>query len=332
MKLIRWAVLFLALYNNVSSASAFCHGKFVNPVSDICWRCLFPMSLGNRQVAKGILPDTPNIGSLVCHCSGVKGLPVGINIGFWEPIAIIEVVRHPFCLTSLNGLSVEGVHHLRGKIGTASNAHGNKSSAFYHVHWYHFPVLSMMDVLSHGQCIEEGLWDLGYMSEFDLAWNSDEWRNVLNPESMLYALPQSQALCTVDAIQSATSIPNDHLFWCAGAHGNLYPLTGAISHWVSGPQASLLLSERVIMKLHQQMRLSDSSETDPNHCSSIFRPIMPKSHYRLQMLYPVAEKREFACSPTGRSSVMWESLHQFPNQGEDFTYLVWRKRNCCYRR
>ena len=35
------------------------------------------------------------------------------------------------------------------------------------------------------------------------------------------------------------------------------------------------------------------------------------------------------CNPTGRSSVLWESLREIPVSGESFGYLLWRKRTCC---
>ncbi|MBO2029672.1 TraU family protein, partial [Klebsiella pneumoniae] len=37
-------------------------GRFVNPIT-VCWRCIFPLSLGSVQVGKGDLPDTSNPGS-----------------------------------------------------------------------------------------------------------------------------------------------------------------------------------------------------------------------------------------------------------------------------
>ncbi|MDO9794920.1 TraU family protein, partial [Glaesserella parasuis] len=28
-----------------------CDGNWVNPITDVCWNCLFPMSIGNTQVS-----------------------------------------------------------------------------------------------------------------------------------------------------------------------------------------------------------------------------------------------------------------------------------------
>ncbi|MCF6196996.1 MAG: TraU family protein [Emcibacter sp.] len=35
------------------------------------------------------------------------------------------------------------------------------------------------------------------------------------------------------------------------------------------------------------------------------------------------------CVPMGRSNVLFESGRMIPVIGEDFGYLIWRKRNCC---
>ena len=32
-------------------ADAQCHGKFANPVTDYCWSCVFPISMGGNSVA-----------------------------------------------------------------------------------------------------------------------------------------------------------------------------------------------------------------------------------------------------------------------------------------
>ena len=48
------------------------------------------------------------------------------------------------------------------------------------------------------------------------------------------------------------------------------------------------------------------------------------------MTQPVPAVDPFTgCNPTGRSSVLWETLRELPVAGENFGYLLWRKRNCC---
>ena len=65
-------------------------------------------------------------------------------------------------------------------------------------------------------------------------------------------------------------------------------------------------------------------------CGRYPMPVMKKSQYRWQMTQPVpATTPRAGCNPTGRSSVLWESLRELPVSGESFGYLLWRKRSCC---
>ena len=78
-----------------ADVSATCVGKIVNPITDICWTCIFPITIAGVKVASG--EDTPNSRSLTCIC---KDPPrVGIPISFWEPGAatILNVLSaaHP---------------------------------------------------------------------------------------------------------------------------------------------------------------------------------------------------------------------------------------------
>ena len=62
-------------------------------------------------------------------------------------------------------------------------------------------------------------------------------------------------------------------------------------------------------------------------CGKYPMPIIRKSQYKTQMTYPVAQTS--SCHPLGRSDLLWSSGKNTPKQGEDFGYLIWRKRSCC---
>jgi conjugal transfer pilus assembly protein TraU len=50
------------------------------------------------------------------------------------------------------------------------------------------------------------------------------------------------------------------------------------------------------------------------------------------MLYPVPQTSKIAgkcCQPLGRSTILWGAGKEFPFEGEDFSYQIFRKRNCC---
>ena len=72
------------LYASDSKAKR-CKGEFINPITDICWECLFPITIGSIELKGSDKPNTKNPSSPVCLCiKGKVPLP-GITGGFWEP-------------------------------------------------------------------------------------------------------------------------------------------------------------------------------------------------------------------------------------------------------
>jgi conjugal transfer pilus assembly protein TraU len=99
---------------------------------------------------------------------------------------------------------------------------------------------------------------------------------------------------------------------------------------VGGIQASLLASQRILAKMHRVLRENITSG-EAALCQPKISPIIKKSQYKTQMLFPKPQTSgDHACSPLGRSSALWGANHAYPTDGEDFAYLLWRKRNCCF--
>src|SRR5579871_5383676 len=75
---------------------ANCTGRFVNPITDICWSCLFPITIGGVSVSTSG-EDTPNPQMPVCTCP--MPIPpyqrIGFPISFWEPARLVDVTRTP---------------------------------------------------------------------------------------------------------------------------------------------------------------------------------------------------------------------------------------------
>ena len=67
------ALMLLCLTGTARAASAECEGNFVNPITDICWECIFPVTIGNVPVAKGRQPDTPNPSMPIQFCPSGAG-------------------------------------------------------------------------------------------------------------------------------------------------------------------------------------------------------------------------------------------------------------------
>ena len=198
------------------------------------------------------------------------------------------------------------------------------------MHWYRFPLLYWLNLVLDAICLEGGDFDIAYLTELDPTWHDDDLAFILNPEAILFGNPIAQASCAADSVASFTRGPIDKLFWCAGAQGSMYPLSGQVQEHIGGVQASLLLTERLAFKMHRELLAVDSvGKNAPAICSTIRSPFLAKSRYRYQMVNPVPTTGRGGCHPFGATTTTWEGGHEYPVKGEDFGYLVWRKRNCC---
>ena len=43
-------VISLAGLTTSAQAGPTCHGQFMNPITDICWSCMFPLTLGSATL------------------------------------------------------------------------------------------------------------------------------------------------------------------------------------------------------------------------------------------------------------------------------------------
>lgn len=239
-------ILLIVLHCNANAAP--CVGKFVNPVTDICWSCIFPISIGSINIYSGGREDTKNPDNPICMC----GAPprIGISIGFWEPVRLVDVTRTPYCMVSLGGFSFG--EHTKKHGGVAEKTSGEAlKHSFYHVHWYMYPVVYWLELLTDFLCLEEGSLDLAYLSELDPNWNNDELNAIIHPEAILFGNKIAQAACSIDCLQANSGFPSDSMYWCAGCQGGLYPFTGFIENHVGGVESSTLEVEKTIARLHR---------------------------------------------------------------------------------
>ena len=246
-----------------------------------------------------------------------------------EPARLMDVTRIPWCFPNLGGLTIDpGLPAARGRTGS-SGGDGAKGSV-WHAHYYVYPLLSWIGALIDLGCLEGGSLDIAWTSELDPAWLDDELSFLLNPEAALFANLPAQAACAADCAASSAGLPLDPMFWCAGCQGGMYPLTGNVAAHVGGVQASLLAAQRLVYRLHRA-GLAWGTFGSGALCGRFPMPVMRKSQYRWQMTQPVpATSPVTGCNPTGRSSVLWETLREVPVSGESFGYLLlWAKRNCC---
>ena len=310
--------------------SPTCQGKFLNPLTDICWSCLFPISLGGAPlVTLGNQEDITNPPSPICSC-GVNPT-IGLSIGFWEPARQVEVVRAPFCLVSLGGLDLSpGLPAPQAARFTRAEGDGD-GGGFYQAHVYANPILSWLEVVTDFPCLEKGSFDLLYLTELDPLWNDDELSLILNPEAVLFAYPLAVAACAADCVAATAGFGLRSLFWCAGCQGGLYPLNGQVSYHLGGVRTAALISQRLVAKLHREL-LAWGWHGQAGLCGPFFLPLMDKTAYKTQLTYPIPNTEKDSgrcCQPFGRSTLLWGAGKEFPVRGEDFSFLLFRKRNCC---
>lgn len=341
-KCIGFSLVAMMLLQNPNKAFAdhLCKGRFVNPITDICWSCLMPISVGSLiNIGKGETPkkrDTSNPTSPICMCVKAN-IPVpGVSIGFWEPVRLVDVTRTPYCMTNLGGVALGSDPKRTGGF----NAHyegRHVHDSFYHVHYYIYPLIYWLELLTDFVCLEESTFDVAYMSEFDITWNDEKIQNLLNPEAFLFGNPIAQAACALDCASSTIAMPLDSMFWCAGCLGNMYPFSGANADHVGGVQSSSLLTVRILAKMHR-IGLAQETSTNENTditgggklCRKSRALKIKKSQYKMQMVYPASSSDSLGCWPIGLTDTMYSSFREYPYDGQDWGYLIWRKKNCCF--
>ena len=329
--LIMLLITLFTLNANSVFADHLCTGHFVNPISDIDWGALFPITIGDMDVVSSHLPDTSNPSSPICLCK-TKLIPrIGVSFGYWEPYALTDVTRDPFCMVNLGGIKLD-VGNLDQDIGSKTEEnYGYYSGSFYWVHWYKYPLVYWLEILTDLGCMQTGDFDIGWFSEIDPTWNDDELNYLKNPEAVLFGNKTSQLSCLADSTKTTTgtSLPIDNLFWCLGSQGSSYPLDGSVSNQSSPIQAATLLTERMDFELHRYGLIWDSvGKNSPDLCSTHLRMVMPKSRYRYQMVNTVPDGNH--AYPFGTTTTLWEAGHAPPSSHNNFGFLIWKKRNCCF--
>jgi len=298
-------------------------------LTDICWSCVFPLRLAGFNLGGGSAPPAAARDPF-CVCNDPLGLPeVGVSLGFWAPARLIEVVRLPYCSPSLGGIFLRRFTRLTGHRGGGDPK--DDTSAFYHYHYYAFPLLVMLDLFLNTHCNSDGHYvdfDLLYLSELDPTWNSDELAFFVNPETAMFANPPALAACLVDAGAASAGQPLDSLFWCAGTWGNLYPLTGTIPWAGTPPRDAALIATRATAALHRR-GLAWQTMGSQALCRAHIQPVLPKTQYKLQQFYPLAEAN--GNHWIGESAYRWGAWRNIPAVGADFVQVLWTWKDCCLR-
>jgi conjugal transfer pilus assembly protein TraU len=318
--------------NDNTQKETTCKGKFPNPVNDICWRCMLPISIGSSAIVNtGSQRDIRNPSFPICYCGTGFDARYGLSLGFWEPVKMMEVPRRNWCFPLLGGVQVKGPKkpdHGRG----ARQQQRQSSAVFYQAHDYTFPILYLLGVANGHPCLTQSAMDLGYVTELDPSWNDPSMSAIFNAEAVLFANPIAIAACAADCIAATVNFPLQPLFYCAGCQGSGYPQQGFVTHHNGGVDTSLLLSQRLLAKLHKFNLAWAYHNENIALCGPVPKQIIDRRAYKTQMLYPTPNTRTFngkCCQTLGETSITWNAGKEYPIGGEDFGYLFFRKRNCC---
>lgn len=297
-------------------------------ITDICWGCLFPIRLMGAKLGGGDAPSGASNKAL-CACFDNAGIPEpGMGIGYWEPARLVEVVREAGCAPSLGGMSLPGSsRRMQGTPGSDEN--DSSDLGFYQYHYYAFPLLLMLDLFVSGGCFSDGMmdFDIMYLSELDPTWNNDQLAFFTNPEAAAVANLPAQSACVADAAMAAAGEPTEALWWCAGAWGSLYPLSGKVMTTGFANMTSLL-SAKAIGALHRRGLAQRTMGADAM-CESVIEPMLKKSQYKFNMFFPVAEAQD--SHVLGETVLTWGAGRMIPAAGEDAVYTVFRWNDCCMR-
>ena len=324
-------ILITLILTEKQNVFAVCAGHLHNPVTEVCWECIFPIKIAGITISKNPADQVDNndaASSPVCVCPTPLGIPrIGIPISFWEPARYIETVKDAYCFPSLGfGMPNPTPGFLDGSAIYGGGSQEG-SSVFRQVHFFIYPIWSLMELFIDSVCIEHSGFDLGYMTEVDPSWNDDELALIMFPETLLFANLPAQLSCMADAVASNAGKPLAPMYWCMGSWGSTYPITGHIcEHDIT--QASLGIGARMIYKL---ARIGAICDTGVNICACVPTLIWVKNNYKFNIAKPVHGSH---CIPVGRSALIWGSGKNFPlpvsgDACDNFMYIVFRKRVCC---
>jgi len=304
-----------------------CKGRFPNPVTDVCWEGMFPITIGGFEV--GEKEGDGSKSKILCMCPKPPlNIPVpGIRISFFEPTRMMDVTRTPFCFVNLGGLSIGNRETLSGR-GTIHQDEGSMTkSSFWHVHFYMYPILYLFELLTEFICMDKGVFDVSYLTEFDICWNNDLHSLIQNPEAILFGNILAQGSCAFDCQKTMDRFPSDRLFWCAGCLGCIYPFTGTIPSHVGTQQATELSAIKFLSMQHRRGLMH--SYLGDNPCGANPCLVIKKSMYKLQMVNPIASSRNAV--PLGKSDFIFGRHEQkeLIHGSSHFGYLLFRRRECC---
>jgi conjugal transfer pilus assembly protein TraU len=316
------ALLLMALN---SAAHAICKpGRMINPVSDVAWQCIFPISIMGIPFDGGNHPPDNDTTDVFCDCPGKDGSMYGFGfvVTFWEPARMVDTVTDAWCFPGI-GMDWKGTTAGAGYTGGGELRYSEERIAYQNYHYYIMPIWALLELFSDIPCIGDGeSFDIAMVSEVRPDWHRDLLAAQLYPETALMANPFVVMACTADAVMATAERPIDALYWCMGAWGTTYPMTGHItaSDYV---EANAGIAGKA---MYLQARTAMLGDRAANFCGTTYLPIWIKSHWRMQEVDPVADSQ---CHSIGHPGILWTGGKGPVGQMDNYSWLLFRKVKCC---
>ncbi|MFN4245727.1 MAG: TraU family protein [Brevinematia bacterium] len=339
LKLILY-FLFLVIFNfpNSSFANALkaCESSFINPVSDIRWEGIFPITIAGVEIkgtgstydnpaSEGLKTDPEKHDSIVCICRQGPKVTFGLVVSYWEPARIIETTKVPWCFPTL-GASLSSSNQAKNWKNASSKIGRSNTYSSFNSHYYLFNVFDIIDLFVDIPCVPHEGFDVAYVSEIDPMWNNDLLSFAINPEAILFGNPIAQLACAADSVGALAGYPINALFWCVGSWGSSYPLAGA-TETENEIKASAELAARTI---YRNARLGLLWDPGVDKCGAVITPIWIKTHYKMHLIKP----KQGPIVPIGRAPLIWETDKNPPfgtrgHSPDNFSWIMFRKVKCC---
>lgn len=324
------------LFILVQNSHAICAGSFINPITEVRWSCMFPISLGGisadtipvPEAALAILSDKMSIGAISPMCTCGDPIPrVGLTFAMNTVFRIVESVKDPFCFPTL------GMQIGAGPFGTGGQFTGTESASattFNYTHLVSFVPTQLLNLFIDSVCLQlsepySPLSVIG-LSEFEPWARSSEMALYLAPESILFANPVAQAYCMVDSMLTLAEFTDPIGYWCAGGH-SIFPLSNHTTE-TEYVDAASINAAKYLFKLARSMQLLSCYGSIAT-CSCVPMPIWNKMEYRLQIAKPVPD---IFCRRIGKPSLTWNIPNKNPAlvpSADNLLFLIWRHRDCC---
>ncbi|UJF20229.1 TraU family protein (plasmid) [Vibrio sp. SS-MA-C1-2] len=329
-------------------------------IDRMCWSCLLPIRMaGIGDAPTGAAPDSP-----FCMCfDEALGLPeIGLPIGYFEPSRLVSYSPTPYCMPSLSGSRLSDDITLLGNLGTESTQEMDDKSFMHYKYWI-YPIMQIIGMFTNADCPTgpSNTIDLAFFSEVDPLYGNDFLNFLMFPESIVFANPIAQSICTADCAALMAGAEFEQNYFCASCAGNLYPMTGTVT--TSDDDAvrnTELLTARLLGVLHRrgQAWLTMGDHRTSGTCEVEYAPMLPKTQYRSSMLYPVPEAQnttvemmdgassvgnstennsqtttiydQECCHKLGESTWKWGNNRTRPSKNA-YVYLIYQWNDCCLR-